>query len=206
MTTCSIFLLFVADTLGRRKSLLWTSIAQGAAMFYVGFYVRFDPPKPIIAGLPPPGIPPAGYVAIVMIFLFASFFQFGWGPVCWIYVSEIPTARLRATNVALAAATQWLFNFVVARATPNMMATVGASGYGTYFIYGSFCFSMFFFTWFFVPETKGVSLEKMDEIFGVVDTKISDSESGLPATSIDDEKVSASTHVESHIYSEKVKI
>ena len=71
-----------------------------------------------------------------MIFLFASFYQFGWGPVCWIYVSEIPSARLRAMNVGLAAASQWLFNFVVVRATPNMMVTVGAGGYGTYFIYG----------------------------------------------------------------------
>lgn len=193
MITCSIFLLFVADSLGRRKSLLWTSIAQGACMFYIGFYVRFDPPQ---VGA---DVPPAGYIAIVMIFLFASFFQFGWGPVCWIYVSEIPTARLRATNVALGAATQWLFNFVVARATPNMMATVGEGGYGTYFIYGSFCFSMFFFTWFFVPETKGVSLEKMDEIFGVVDTKISDSERGLPqgGSNLDDEKFPVATHVES---------
>jgi hypothetical protein len=50
--------------------------------------------------------------------------------VCWIYVSEIPTARLRSLNVAMAAATQWLFNFVVARATPNMLVTVGAHGYG----------------------------------------------------------------------------
>lgn len=163
-------------------------------MFYIGFYVRFDPPQAGVA------VPPAGYVAIVMIFLFASFFQFGWGPVCWIYVSEIPTARLRALNVAMAAATQWLFNFVVARATPNMMATVGKGGYGTYFIYGCFCFSMFFFTWFFVPETKGISLEKMDEIFGIVDTKISDSERGLPSGARgidDDEKFPVATHVES---------
>jgi hypothetical protein len=34
--------------------------------------------------------------------LFACFFQFGWGPVCWIYVSEIPAARLRSLNVAIA--------------------------------------------------------------------------------------------------------
>lgn len=61
-----------------------------------------------------------------------------------------------------------MFNFVVARATPNMIATVGKGGYGAYFIYGSFCFSMFVFTWFFVPETKGRSLESMDELFGVV--------------------------------------
>ena len=165
MATCASFLLLAADSLGRRKSLLWTSIAQGCAMYYIGIYVRVAPPK---EGFP---VPPAGYMAIVAIFLFAGFFQFGWGPVCWIYVSEIPTARLRALNVALAAATQWLFNFVVARATPPMLATVGEAGFGTYFIYGSFCFSMFFFVWFLVPETKGVSLEKMDVLFGQVETK-----------------------------------
>ncbi|KAK3115778.1 hypothetical protein LTR53_004553 [Teratosphaeriaceae sp. CCFEE 6253] len=163
MTTCACFLLFAADSLGRRKSLLWTSIAQGCAMFYVGLYVRIDPP---VTGA---AVPPAGYMALVCIFLFAGFFQFGWGPVCWIYVSEIPTARLRSMNVAIAAATQWLFNFVVARATLTMFVTCGRGGYGTFLIYGSFCFSMFFFVWFFIPETKGKSLEQMDDLFGVTE-------------------------------------
>lgn len=124
MVGCLCFLIFAADSLGRRRSLLWTSIAQGLAMYYIGLYMRFDPP---IKGQ---AVPPAGYFALVCVFLFAVFFQFGWGPVCWIYVSEIPAARLRSLNVAIAAATQWLFNFVVARATPNMMATVGKGGYG----------------------------------------------------------------------------
>ncbi|MCJ1417439.1 hypothetical protein MMC32_003783 [Xylographa parallela] len=162
---CALFLLFLADSLGRKKSLLGSAIAMGLCMFYLGFYVRFDPPKLGSA------VPPAGYIALVAVYLFAVFFQFGWGPVCWIYVSEIPTARLRGLNVSLAAATQWLFNFVVARATPVMLTTVGNAGYGTYFIFGSFCFAMFFFVWFFIPETKGVSLERMDELFGVADFK-----------------------------------
>ncbi|EON62500.1 hypothetical protein W97_01723 [Coniosporium apollinis CBS 100218] len=173
MITCVAFLLFAADSLGRRRSLLWTSIAQGTAMFYIGLYVRIDPP---VAGKT---ISAAGYVALVCVFLFAGFFQFGWGPVCWIYVSEIPTARLRSLNVAIAAATQWFFNFVVARATPNMLATVGRAGYGAFLIYGSFCFSMFFFVWFFIPETKGLSLEKMDDLFGVTElAKAIDEEAG----------------------------
>jgi hypothetical protein len=124
MVGCLCFLIFAADSLGRRRSLLWTSIAQGLSMYYIGLYMRIDPP---VKGQP---VPPAGYFALVCVFLFACFFQFGWGPVCWIYVSEIPAARLRSLNVAIAAATQWLFNFVVARATPNMMATVGKGGYG----------------------------------------------------------------------------
>jgi hypothetical protein len=74
--------------------------------------------------------------------------------VCWIYVSEIPTARLRGLNVSLAAATQWLFNLVIARAVPNMLATMGEGGYGAFIAFSCFCFSMFIFVWFLVPETK----------------------------------------------------
>lgn len=44
MVTCAAFLVFAADSLGRRKSLLWTSIAQGIAMFIIGIYVRVSPP------------------------------------------------------------------------------------------------------------------------------------------------------------------
>ena len=43
--------------------------------------------------------------------------------------SEIPTARLRALNVALGAATQWLFNFIIARTVLEMQRTMGTAGY-----------------------------------------------------------------------------
>ncbi|GAB1202712.1 hypothetical protein APSETT445_001333 [Aspergillus pseudonomiae] len=151
MVACAVFLVFVADSLGRRRSLLWTSVAQGLAMLYIGLYVRIAPP---VEGQP---VIPAGYVALVCIFLFAATFQFGWGPVCWIYVSEIPTIRLRSLNVAFAAATQWLFNFVVSRAVPNMLVTVGANGYGSVFL--STLYSHFL-------SFSCLSLEKMDELFG----------------------------------------
>ncbi|KAJ8129281.1 hypothetical protein O1611_g4353 [Lasiodiplodia mahajangana] len=47
-----------------------------------------------------------------------------------------------------------------------MLATLGYKGYGTYFIYGSFGVIMLVFVFFFIPETKGVSLEHMGELFG----------------------------------------
>lgn len=163
MVSCAIFITFLADTLGRKWSFVWTGYAMCIFMFYLGFYVRFDPP---VAGQP---VSPAGTAALVMVYLFAAAFQFGWGPVCWIYVSEIPTNRLRGYTVAIAASTQWLFNLVVTRITPNMLKTVGgSSGYGTYFLYGSFCFTMATCA-FWIPETKGLSLERMDELFGVAD-------------------------------------
>ena len=43
--SCFCFLLFAADSLGRRKSLLWTSVAQAVAMYIVGIYIRVSPPE-----------------------------------------------------------------------------------------------------------------------------------------------------------------
>lgn len=57
--------------------------------------------------------------------------------------------------MGMATASQWFFNFVVAKATPSMFATLGKGGFGTYFVYGSFCFTMVIFAWAFVPETAG---------------------------------------------------
>lgn len=180
VVSCAIFITFLADTLGRRWSFVWTGLFMWFCMFYLGFYVRFDPPK---AGA---AISGAGYVALVMVYLFAAAFQFGWGkcpnanrpqltercsnllisipgPCCWIVASEISAQRLRGLTVSYAAATQWLFNLVVARSTPVMLDTVGSNGYGTYFIYGSFCFAIAIGAYFLVPETKGVSLVKKKE-------------------------------------------
>jgi len=230
MISCAIFIFFVTNSLGRRKSLLWTALAQvgvlrmvydihwldqGVALFYVGFYIRFDPP---VKGQP---ISARGYVALVAIYIFAAVYQFGWGPVVWTYCSEIPPARLRALMMGMAVASQWLFNFVgtsetsviisnlgedanaltVAKATPSMFATLGRNGFGTYFVYGSFSFLMVIYAWFLVPETKGLSLEYMDQLFeqGSARAKFSppamagwDSE----GSQLDGDKKEARTHLE----------
>lgn len=81
MAASGVFLLFVSDTLGRRRSLIWTGIAQGCALFYIALYMRIDPPDA------ERGIPPAGYVSLVCVYLFAVIYQFGWGPVVWTYCS-----------------------------------------------------------------------------------------------------------------------
>ncbi|KAJ4389358.1 hypothetical protein N0V93_006825 [Gnomoniopsis smithogilvyi] len=159
MLSSMCFLLFAADSLGRRKSLLISSVGMAVTLYLVGVYEKLYSGQKT-------GIPPMGYVAIVCIYLYVFFFQFGWGPCCWIYVSEIPTARLRTLNVGMAAATQWLINFVIARTTLTMITSLN---YGTWMLFGTFCAVTFFFVFFLIPETKGMSLEKMDDLFGITD-------------------------------------
>lgn len=117
-----------------------------------------------------------------MIYIFAAAFNSGWGPVAWVYVSEIPSNRLRAYNVALASFTHWVNNLAVSKATPVMLLS---TPYKAYFIFGTINVVMAVAA-FWVPETKGVSpcyrisllinsdctqisLERMDELFGVMD-------------------------------------
>lgn len=66
----AILLLVAADSLGRRRSLLWTSVAQALCRFYIGLYSRFDP---LVAGQV---VLPAEHVALVRVLLYAAFFYF----------------------------------------------------------------------------------------------------------------------------------
>lgn len=89
-----------------------------------------------------------------MVYIFAAAFNAGWGPVAWVYVSEIPSNRLRAYNVALASFTHWVMNLTVSKTTPVMLVS---TPYKTYFIFGSINVVMTIAA-FWIPETKGVSL------------------------------------------------
>ncbi|KAH8807371.1 general substrate transporter [Xylogone sp. PMI_703] len=182
MCSCATYLLFFADSLGRRKSLLWTAIAIACVMMYIGLYIRISPPIPGAA------IPAAGYVALVCIYLFAFFFQMGWGATPWIYASEIPSAHLRSMNVSIAAGSQWLWNFVIARVVPNMLVSMGRNGYGTYIFFSCCCLASFVFVWIYIPETKGMSLEEIDELFSNSKLVEKNINSLQPATSNIDQK------------------
>lgn len=86
-----------------------------------------------------------------------------WGPIPWVYISEIFPTRLRSYGVGMGSATQWLFNFVVTKFTPAAISNIG---WRTFIMFGVFCFAMGFWVFVFVKETKGRSLEDMDALFG----------------------------------------
>lgn len=54
-------------------------------------------------------------------------------------------------------------NFIIGLVTPDMLSTIK---WGTYIFFAVFCLLAFGFTYFFIPETKGKSLEDMDLVFG----------------------------------------
>jgi hypothetical protein len=66
------------------------------------------------------------------------------------------------------AATQWLFNFVITKVTPSAINSIG---WKTFLMFAIFCLAMAVFVWVFVPETKQLTLEEIDVVFGVVDAE-----------------------------------
>ncbi|CZR66621.1 related to quinate transport protein [Phialocephala subalpina] len=115
----------------------------------------------------------AGWAAVVMVWLFVVHFGYSWGPCAWIIVAEIWPLSNRPYGIALGASSNWMNNFIVGQVTPDMISGIS---YGTYLIFGILTFIGAGFIWFFVPETKRLTLEEMDVIFGSEGTAQADFE------------------------------
>jgi len=108
-----------------------------------------------------------GLMALTGMLVFMLMFGLSWGPVCWILISEIFPNRFRAVGISLAVTSQWGMNFVVSQFFPML----SENKYLTEHFHGAFSMWLFailglFALWFvmkFVPETKGVSLEKIED-------------------------------------------
>ncbi|KAI2467625.1 general substrate transporter [Annulohypoxylon bovei var. microspora] len=115
----------------------------------------------------------AGWAAVVMVWLFVIHFGYSWGPCSWIIVAEIWPLSSRPYGTSLGASSNWMNNFIVGQVTPIMLSKIG---YGTYVLFGILTFMGAGFIWFFVPETKRLTLEEMDVIFGSEGTAQADFE------------------------------
>ncbi|KAI1424944.1 sugar transporter [Xylaria sp. FL1777] len=115
----------------------------------------------------------AGWAAVVFVWIFVINFGYSWGPSAWIIVAELFPLSSRPYGVALGASSNWANNFIVGQVTPELLNKVG---YGTYILFGLLTFLGAGFIWFFVPETKRLTLEEMDVIFGSEGTAQADFE------------------------------
>jgi SP family xylose:H+ symportor-like MFS transporter len=106
-------------------------------------------------------------VPVISIMLYSACFMFSWGPICWVYISELFPNTIRSQATAIAVAFQWIFNFIVSSTfVPMYNMKLGAMGesFGHFFayaLYGVICIVAAIFVWRLVPETKGKTLEQM---------------------------------------------
>ncbi|KAF9937810.1 hypothetical protein BGZ65_000933 [Modicella reniformis] len=104
----------------------------------------------------------ASKAVIACSYLFVCSFAISWGPVSWTYPAEIYPLRIRSKAVSLSTASNWAFNFILAYAVPPALENIQ---YRTYFIFAGFCVAMTIHVFLMFPETKGRTLEEMEELF-----------------------------------------
>ncbi|KAF6789327.1 MFS monosaccharide transporter [Colletotrichum sojae] len=102
-------------------------------------------------------------IAFIAIFIF--FFASTWGPGAWILIGEVFPLPIRSRGVALSTASNWLWNTIIAVITPYMVGEKrGNLKSSVFFVWGALCTCALVYTFFLVPETKGLSLEQVDKM------------------------------------------
>jgi sugar porter (SP) family MFS transporter len=107
---------------------------------------------------------PWGPVALIAANAFVVFFGASWGPVVWVLLGEMFPNRIRAAALGVAAAAQWIANFLITVSFPPLLDAFGASI--PYLMYAIFAALSFVFVLTKIPETKGIELEDMESVKG----------------------------------------
>jgi MFS transporter, SP family, arabinose:H+ symporter len=142
-----VAILFI-DKVGRRSLYLIGSrgMVITLLMLAVSFFLKME-----------------GIFTLICILMFITFFASCIGPVFWTLVSEIFPNRIRGKALAFASFTQWIFNFLVVLLFPHFLASVG--GAKTFLFLALMSLLQWLFTYMYVPETKGKSLEEIEQLW-----------------------------------------
>ncbi|KAK7541364.1 hypothetical protein IWX49DRAFT_519065 [Phyllosticta citricarpa] len=149
--------LWIVENCGRRKSLM-----AGAAWAVMCFLIYSFVGHFILTEGDGSNKQAAGAVMIVFSCLFICAFATTWGPLVWAIVGELYPARYRAICMALATASNWLWNFLISFFSPYITDAIDYL-YGL--VFGGCCLALFFIVYFFLIESKDRSLEEIDTMY-----------------------------------------
>ncbi|WP_035139390.1 sugar porter family MFS transporter [Fischerella sp. PCC 9605] len=145
------------DKFGRKPLLLLGSIGMTLTLGTLSVVFANAAIDPVTGNPTLPGT--SGIIALLAANLYVVFFGFSWGPIVWVLLGEIFNNKIRAAALSLAAAVQWIANFIVSTTFPPLLKYFGlGSAYGLYTIAAAISI---FFVAFLIRETKGKELEEM---------------------------------------------
>jgi len=163
MTVPTVNMLFtfpaisLVEKWGRKKLLyigagmmLLTMLAAGLAFQYIG---NVTDPATISQ------IPKAVLLGAVIVYIFG--FAFSWGPVAWIVCSEIFPLKGREIGMTITTMVNWTFAGLLMRYSLSFMESFGKAS--LFYLFSAFCILAIIFVAKFVPETKGITLEELEE-------------------------------------------
>ncbi len=152
---CTFIAMGTVDKLGRKPLIYMGSVGMILGFLMLGISLKIDQ---------------VGLVSLIGVLVFIGSFALSMGPVVWVILSEMFPNKIRSAAMSIAVAVQWAMNYVVSQSFPIVVesnANQSATWNGSlpYFIFIVFIAMIIFVTFKFVPETKGKSLEELEEIW-----------------------------------------
>ncbi|MEJ7841208.1 MAG: sugar porter family MFS transporter [Rubrobacter sp.] len=140
------------DRVGRKPLLLVGAAGMALSLGILGLTSLLLPE--------PSGVGLVGIVTLVCLALFIAAFAVSWGPIVWVMLGEIFPLKVRGSAMAVATVLLWGANFVVSLSFPVLLEALGL---GWLFLgYALIGLAALLFVRYFVTETKGRSLEKIE--------------------------------------------
>ncbi|KAJ3757213.1 general substrate transporter [Lentinula raphanica] len=155
--------LWAIERVGRRRLLLIGAAWQAVCALIAGLSGHFTlaPPNTPIDSLTPRN-KQGGDVLIAFAVLHVFGFSLFWGPTPWVYLGESFPLRIRPKAIALGSATNWVWNFLLSFFAPKIAGDIGPL---ILLIFFGMLVVAFVYVFFFIPETKGLTLEEVDEMY-----------------------------------------
>jgi len=158
---------YTIEKFGRRPLLVWGALGMLICQFLVaiiGVTVGFNKTHLVNGNEIADNIPAVNaQIAFIAIFIF--FFATTWGPGAWVLIGEIFPLPIRSRGVGLSTASNWLWNTIIAIITPYMVGVnEGNLRSSVFFVWGGLCTAAFVYAYFLIPETKGLTLEQVDQM------------------------------------------
>ena len=134
------------DRIGRRPLMLFGCAGIGISHLLIGIAYRAH-----VGGL------------LLLIFTLAAIgcYAMSLAPVTWVLISEIFPNRIRGAAVSIAVSALWIASFILTFTFPLILHAIGSAS--TFWLYAGICFIGFIFIWRRVPETKGRTLEQIEQ-------------------------------------------
>ena len=151
MCLVTLIALPLIDRWGRRPLLLAGLIGMGLSLGALA--LMFESSTGIPLSLE--------WLGLFTMLIYIACFSFSLGPIMWLMIAEIYPLQVRGVGASLATCANWCSNLLVTVTFLKMIEWVGVRG--TFSVYMACCFLSIGFVYFLVPETKGTSLEEIEE-------------------------------------------
>ena len=143
----TIMAILLVDRLGRRILLLGGSILMALTLVMLGLIFALHTSH-------------NGSLTLIALIIYILAFALSFGPVFWLMSAEIFPTRVRAAGASISSFANWVTNFLVSITFLSLIGALGPPA--TFWLFAFFGVLAFLFSWKFVPETKGKSLEQIE--------------------------------------------